>query len=37
MDVEVQIELKGSGVVKSQSVNSGTKLNNQQTVVLEAI
>lgn len=37
MDVEVQIELKGSGVVKSQSVNSGTKLNNQQTVILEAI
>lgn len=37
MDVEVKIQLNGSGVVKSQSVSSGTKLNKKQTVILEAI
>ncbi|MDO5977043.1 penicillin-binding protein [Flavivirga jejuensis] len=36
MDVEVKVKLKGSGVVKEQSVNKNEKLKNNQIVVLKA-
>ncbi|WP_115461188.1 penicillin-binding protein [Winogradskyella aurantiaca] len=36
MDVEVNVELKGSGVIKKQSVAKNKKLKSNQTVVLEA-
>ena len=36
MEINVRVELKGNGVVTSQSVNKNTKLKNNQTVVLVA-
>ncbi len=36
MDVEVNVELRGSGVIKKQSVAKNKKLKSNQTVVLEA-
>lgn len=37
MDVDIQIEAKGSGVVKHQSIQKGEKLKAKQRVILEAI
>ncbi|APY10204.1 penicillin-binding protein [Seonamhaeicola sp. S2-3] len=36
MDVKLKVKLKGSGVVKEQSVNKSVKLKDNQTVVLSA-
>ncbi|WP_372936480.1 penicillin-binding protein [Seonamhaeicola sp.] len=36
MDVKLKVKLKGSGVVKEQSVSKSVKLKNNQTVVLSA-
>ncbi|MGB1308427.1 MAG: penicillin-binding protein [Oceanihabitans sp.] len=36
MDVNIQVKLNGSGIVKSQSVNKNTKLTNKQIIILEA-
>ena len=36
MQIDVQVKISGSGIVKKQSVNKNTKLKNKQTIVLEA-
>ena len=36
MDVKVNVKLRGSGVIKSQSISKDIKLKSNQTVVLEA-
>ncbi len=36
MDVNVKVKLKGSGIVKEQSINKNIKLKNNQTIVLKA-
>ena len=37
LDVDVNIKLKGHGIIKDQSVRSGIKLQPKQTIILEAI
>lgn len=37
MDIDVQVKLKGSGIVKKQTVSKGTKLKTNQSIVLEAL
>lgn len=37
MDVSIQIELKGNGIVKQQSIAKGAKLSTNQHLILEAI
>lgn len=37
MDVHIQIELKGNGVVKRQSIAKGVKLSKNQQLIIEAI
>lgn len=37
MDVAIQIELKGNGVVKHQSIAKGAKLSANQMLIIEAI
>ncbi len=36
MDVDVQVKITGTGIVKRQSIDKNTKLKNKQTIVLEA-
>jgi len=36
MDVDVEVEITGSGIIKNQSINKNTKLKNRQLIVLEA-
>ena len=36
IDVKVNVKLRGSGVIKSQSISKDIKLKSNQTVVLEA-
>ena len=37
LDVDIKVDLKGNGIIKQQSVESGIKLTTNQTIVLEAI
>jgi len=36
MDVDVDVKITGSGIIKNQSINKNTKLKNKQLIVLEA-
>ena len=36
MDVDIDVQITGSGVIKNQSINKNTKLKNKQIIVLEA-
>ena len=36
MDVDVEVKITGSGIIKNQSINKNSKLKNKQLIVLEA-
>ncbi|MFD2822965.1 penicillin-binding protein [Lacinutrix iliipiscaria] len=36
MDVDIEVKITGTGVVKKQSIDKNTKLKNKQTILLEA-